>query len=160
MSEICKLLVLAWKRCERDMFALIRIWLGVIIGLTFFGLFTLFNLAYNFQPGVNFVVEYPVGGGMCIEGAIILSAIVGFVNTLSMLTFLFIVVALFEYALSFTTVCYYYDDCSWVIPNQIRAGLGKVSEHFKSEREESRILLEKSRSELKAEISKIKTDTL
>jgi len=158
MSEICKLLDLAWKRCERDMFALIRIWLGVLIGLTIFGLFALLNLAYNFQPWVNYVVEYPAGA-FSIEGAIMLSSIVGFINTLSMLTFLFIVVALFEYALSFTIVCYYYDECSWVVPNRIRAGFDKVSKHFKSEREESRILMEKSRSELKAEISKIK-DTL
>jgi hypothetical protein len=158
MSEICKLLDLAWKRCEMDMFALVRIWIGVIIGLTFFVLFTLFNLAYNFQPWVNYVVEYPAGA-FSIEGAIMLSSIVGFINTLSMLTFLFIVVALFEYALSFTTVCYYYDNCSWVVPNQIGATLDKISRHFKSINEDNAILLEKSRSELKAEISKIK-DTL
>lgn len=157
MSEIVKLLNLAWQNCVRDIHDVISIYLGVLIaGMTFLT-YTFLNLQGNFQPLVNYVDP---SGAYTISTAFSMSMYFSIFNAFSILTFLAIIAILVEYAMSFTYVCYYYDNCSWVVPNTIIKTAKTITNWYwdrvyknkKISRESSK----KSRDDLQSRIAKIR----
>jgi hypothetical protein len=84
---------------------------------------------------------------------------IGFANAVHTLTFIAIVVILFEYTLSFTTICYYYDNKSWAVPKLFRDTCDAISNHFKSQRDENASADRKHRIYLENEILKIRNNT-
>ena len=157
MSEIVDLLTLAWKKCMRDIRDAIGIWTGATIGVLTFVFFAGINYVYNCQSLVT--VPYPVSGLVTVGDAWLVSFYYSLFNTLSILTFLLIVVCLFEYALSFTIVCYYYDNCSWVVPNAIRDAAISVWKTMVQRNNQSKDYNAKWRDSLKTEIAAIRAGT-
>jgi len=118
--------------------------------------FMILNLAVN----VNHlqVVEYipsPDITGTTL-GNVILAAVLGFTNAIYTLTFIAIVVILFEYTLSFTYVCYCYDNRSWAVPALIRNAFAKITTHYSNLRDEEAKNARKDRFAMDAEILKIR----
>ena len=150
---------LAWKNCARDVYAVVYMYIGMLIFIGAFFIFTLLNLTVNFNNMQ--VVQYvpsPDISGTTLANTII-SAMIGFANAVYTLTFLAIVICLFEYALSFTTICYYYDNKSWAVPALFRGAILGVTNHIKSEREENSKSDRKHRIYLENEILKIRNNT-
>ena len=124
MSEIVALLKLAWNNCRHDVFSAIRLWLGGMIGLATLIVFWALNYQNNFKPLITQFT--PIEGVYTTSDALLSATYFGFFNTVFTLTFILIIVLLFEYALSFTIVCYHYDNCSWVTPNLIRKTISSM----------------------------------
>jgi len=154
------LMGLAGERCIKDIFAVVYMYAGMWIFIGAFFTFTLLNLAVNF----NHLQVVPYVGTPDISGTTlsntIISAMIGFVNAVYMLTFLAIAVCLFEYALSFTIVCYYYDNRSWLIPNFVNDTIDEFSNHLKLQREENNKMERKHRVYLENEILKIRNGSV
>jgi hypothetical protein len=68
-------------------------------------------------------------------------------------------VILFEYALSFTTVCYYYDSKSRAIPKLWNSASDAINGHFRLQRDDAEKLDRKRRIYLENEILKIRNNT-
>jgi len=110
-SQFFGLMRLAWKQCEYDMVKLTGLYIGGWIFALAVMAFTILNLAFNFNQTITTKV-YPDLVGTQI-GAVLMSLTFGVTNALYTLAFLFIIVALFEYAYAFLRVAYEYDECSW-----------------------------------------------
>lgn len=152
-DDIWKLLSLAWERCERDVFAAFRMWLGGMVALGSLIVFFALNYQNNFSPLVTDVVTV---GPYTTSDALLISVYYGFFNTVFTLTFLLIIVLLFEYTLSFTIVCYYYDNRSWVVVNTIRGVMDSISKSFERNREIREASAKKSHEDLQSRIAKIR----
>jgi hypothetical protein len=149
--QIEALLGLAWNNCARDIAAVVNMYIGMLVFIAAFLVLWLLNMV-QFLP---FVTMPDINIAGTTLSYVILSAVVGFCNAVAMLTFLAIVVILFEYSLSFTTVCYYYDNKSWAVPRLIRDAVKRLAGHSRSEREENRQADRKYRIFLENEINKI-----
>jgi len=149
------LMGLAWKNCCGDIFAVFRMWLGAMIFIAAFVVFWMLNVA-QYQYMVTSADNYIAGTQMSI---IIMSAMIGFVNAWTFFTFLAIVVCLFEYAMNFTFVCYYYDNKSWLVPTIFKDTIDSIRDHFKSIRTENDKESRKYRIYMENEVLKIRTGT-
>ena len=110
-NQMIGLMKLAWGQCKYDMGKLVGLYLGGwIFALTVLS-FTLLNLAFNFNQTIT-TTAYPDLAGTQIA-AVLMSLLIGVGNAIHTLAFLFIIIALFEYAYAFVRVAYEYDDCSW-----------------------------------------------
>ena len=151
-DDIWKLLSLAWERCERDVFDAIRLYIGGLLALSAFVFLFFLNFYYNAYPHIE-VQFLPY---FTASDALFIAAEYAFVNTFFTLTFILIVVLLFEYTLSFTIVCYYYDNCSWVVVNTIRGVTDSILKSFERNREIREASAKKSRDDLQSRIAKIR----
>jgi hypothetical protein len=92
-------------------------WIGMMAFIIVAAAFFCLNLLYNVVP---YFTTMPPTVTMSSDLALILTALEwGVVNAVSLLTFLAIAICLFTFAIEFAYICYYYDDCSWAIPNAI-----------------------------------------
>jgi hypothetical protein len=150
--QVRALLELAWKECARDVFGVVHMYMGGMIFISAFVIFWLLNVA-QFQ---QFMIAPPVDISGTPLFYIIMAAIYGFSNAVCTLTFLAIIVCLFEYALSFTIVCYHYDNRAWAVPKLIWNAIDKINSHFRSVREDNIKSDRKHRMYLEGEILKIR----
>jgi hypothetical protein len=155
-NQFFQLMRLALKRCDREINKVISLYLGMWVFIVTCGCFVIINMAVNFQPTITTNV-FPNIAGTALN-ATILSLEFAFVNAVFTLTFFAIVICLFEYALNFTIVCYYYDNCSWETPKQINAFFKAIDTHFKKVGLANRIEEAREEDILKTEINKIKND--
>ena len=150
-NQMLGLMKIAWMWCERDIYAVFRMWIGMMLFILVWVTFTIINVA-NHQPLVLMPNMNIAGTQLSI---VILAAYVGFFNAWSMLTFLAIVVCLLEYAGNFLIAAYNYDNRSWEIVNAPRAWLRTMRESSeaasKSDYEEYRKKLDSQIAELKSE---------
>lgn len=154
------LMEIAWGWCERDIYAVIRMWLGMMLFILAFFTFTLLNLVNNFQPLVT-IPDINISGTQ--TAAVFLSCEFGFFNAFSMLTFLAIIVCLLEYTGNFLIAAYHYDNDSWDIVNVPKdlyrrfwvwdeARWGALKSESKTNYEEYRKRLDAQLTDLKTEI--------
>jgi len=139
MTRFLALMELAWKESRGDIHAALNLWIGSMIGLAAFGMFFLIHLGIDFKPaGAAWLptAAQTLPTAISPVGAILISIIYAYVNTFSMFTFLIIVVCLFEYALAFCIVAYYYDGGSWFVVNAINGSARSVTNAFRSFRKE------------------------
>ena len=147
--QICALLNLAWNNCARDIFQVIYMIVG---GCLFSGVY-LVVASLQILEGFS---KLPRDTEFGPAGEIIYQAMYGAIpKVAAILLLIAILVILFEYTLSFTTICYYYDNKSWAVPRLIRDAVKRLADHFRSEREENRQADRKYRIFLENEINKI-----
>jgi hypothetical protein len=147
-NQMVGLLGLAWKKCEWDMAKLFGLYVGGWIFAITVLAFALLNMALNFGPLVTEKVFPDVSG--TILGATLMSFEFGIINAVYTLTFLFIIVSLFEFTYAFLRVAYEYDDCSWEIvkfPYYCNRELLKLVRWADSLGKENRIAAAKARKE-------------
>ena len=115
MNQMKGLLTLAWEDSRHEIFSLFRIAIGALFFvILWFAMFAL-NLSENFQPYVT-TYSTPSIAGTYLE-AFLMSMYIGFTNAVTTFIFLFIVICLFEYSLSFLYIAYRYDNKSWLLVN-------------------------------------------
>jgi hypothetical protein len=154
------LMGLAWKRCAKDIFDVIRIMLGGLLFMLMFLIFTIMNFINWFAP----LPALAPSTEFTQLSALYISATWGYINTLSFGVFLAIIVCLIEYTMSFLHVAYYYDNCSWEIPKQIRLFFGGISKWVSTTRAASHAQNEKDtvkdKYKLMTDIYKIRDDSV
>jgi hypothetical protein len=131
--QVCALLDLAWKNCARDIIAVVHMYIGMILFICAFATFLLLNVA-QYQSFVT-IPDINIAGTQL--SVVIMSMMISFVNAFATITFLAIVICLFEYALSFTIVCYHYDNRAWVTPKLFWNVIDAINSHFQSKRDEN-----------------------
>jgi fatty acid desaturase len=143
-NQITSLLNLAWKRSAGDISTVIAMYAGMWI----------FILAFFVLAALNVAV---------VPNAAIVPAsdpyLVAFLNAITMLTYIAIVAILFRYAASFTSICYYYDNESWMIPNLLRNLCISIVTYDKKQSRADAELYNKNRLSLKSEVLMIRNGT-
>ena len=150
-EELTGLLTLAWENCRKDILAVLDMILGGLLFAIFYMAFVFVNVL-NAESHLVVTEQYLAISGMFHD--IFMGTLFG---VLELLLWLAVVTILFEYALSFTTVCYYYDGKSWVIPKLLHGVNDSINNHFKSQRDENASADRKHRIYLENEILKIRT---
>jgi len=153
-KQVMALLDLAWRNCERDIFAVLHMVIGMVLFILAWFTFSILNVA-KYQSDVTTTSPVDIAGTQL--GIIIMSFMEGFGNTVTFLIFVAIIICLFEYALSFTTICYYYDNKSWAVPRLIRDICNSIISHIRHQQDEDANLDQKHREHLEDEIHKIRT---
>ena len=111
------LLKLTWEGCGSGIRTVIATWMGMVIFITGAVAFLYLNVLYNAIP---YFTTIPPTITMSPDLALLLFVLLlSVINTVSLLTFLAIVICLFTFATEFAYICYYFDDCTWAIPNAI-----------------------------------------
>ncbi len=154
-NQMLGLMELAADRCGDDILYFFHLLLGAGIGLGILCLFTALNYANNFAPWVNF--ELPVGS-IDVSGALLLSFYFGIVNTFCTLIFAFIIACLADYAVTFVSLCYYYDNESWEAVKFVQRINSAITAFFQRDAENWKAKSAERKTEIRAGISKIKDD--
>ena len=144
------LMGLAWSNCSKDIISVFEMFLGgLLVGALAFvlvGVAAIKNLS-QFPPDT-----YMGPVGMAMYDAIFS----GFLGVAYLIPLIVIWVCLFEYALSFSFVCYYYDNKSWLIPKLFNDTIDTISNHFRSQREDNKASARKHRIYMENEVLKIR----
>lgn len=152
LNELGKLLELAWIESRDDIFNVFLMLVGAGVVFVVFVVFFLLNFGFNFVP-----TDTAIPQGMNIANCMFISAVYGLINTVYTVLFIAIIVCLFEYALAFTTICYYYDNCSWSIPNGIRTIGKSIGSAIISFQKNTAMVSKVQSDALKKKVSEIKT---
>jgi hypothetical protein len=155
-DQIKQLLDLAWRRCRTDIFSVIKLYIGMWVFLLAFVTFTIMQYSVNILPYGYKLQEIPDLFWVTQFAGLLLAGEFAFINTICTLTFIAIVVCLFEYALSFTTVCYYYDDGKWETVIQIKRFFRTIKSNIRSSQIKESQLNNEYMKQFKADIQKIK----
>jgi hypothetical protein len=107
-----ELMKIAGRNCERDIGYVVSLYTGMWVFLIIAGLFFVLNMSVNFYPMIDPSIHVPNLEGTQIW-AICMSLFYGVENAICTITFIAIIVCLFEYAINFTYVCYLYDNKQW-----------------------------------------------
>ena len=154
-NQMLELMKLAWERCRGDIKSVINYVIGAGVFFCVFIFYALLNLGTNFNYALG--QTFPPDSAMLVW-AYWGSATYGFVNAASMLLFLAILVCLAEYAGNFLYICYYYDNCSWETPKQIKRFIDEINLHYKKVRKVNHDESLKHKEELISAINKIKSN--
>ena len=156
LREFLAVAELSFKRCERDINAVINMYIGGAVAMAFFAICFIFHF-------IDFLNAFPelLYTDLSLGGAALYYAMTwAILNTFTMLTFIAFCVCLFEYTLSFCIVCYYYDNCSWMIPNATRKLFSTIAQNIKSHSDKIKLANAKEHEEnvedLKSNIAEIK----
>ena len=154
-NQMLALMKIAWDRCKGDINTVMSFVIGAGVFFVVWMFYALLNLGTNFDYalGQNFPPD-----AVMLAYAYWGSFINGSVNAASMLLFFAILVCLLEYTGNFIIVCWYYDDCSWETPYQIKQFLKSINRHILKVRKANVIEAEKSRNALMASIKSIKNN--
>ena len=108
-NQMIGLMQLAWNWCEQDFKYVFAALCGAVFA---FGIFAIsYTMLFSeFQSSVNFVLP---SGSLDMSSVIVLCAAFGLIKAISFILFLLIFVCLADYALTFISVCYHYDNKNW-----------------------------------------------
>lgn len=147
------LMKLAYQRSNTRDF--IGMALGGIAVIFCLGVFWLWNMKYNFEPMVNY--ELPTGM-FDIGDAVALSMVTSLFNTISFLIFIFILLCLADYAISFVILCYHYDNESWETVKFFKQIGDSIDSFLRHDVEQAKIHKAERISKIREDISRIKDD--
>jgi hypothetical protein len=149
------LLKLTWEGCGDGIRTVIDRWLGMMAFIIAAITFAFLNWMVNIYPYLTTmaVTSPPIPSD--VRG-LMMAAYIGSWNAFCLLTFIAIASGLFTFAVEFTYICYYYDDCSWAIPNQF-ISFGKwVVAGYKKFRMAKAVYVKERHDELVNKIKEIK----
>ena len=152
-NQMIALMELAWERCQNGIYGVYNLLIGAAIGIAFVILFSGIHFVeyISAYPDVLHETIFPSLGSVLLY-----SIEFGLVNAVSTILFLATVVCLAEYGGNFVYVCYYYDNCSWEIPKQIRNIILIIAARFRQSRDYNMKISCQHRMELLNQINKIK----
>ena len=151
-NQMLGLMKLAWERSSSGIHDLISMFFGAAIFVALMFAITLRHFVV-FNQWVNF--ELPIGA-LDEYGAMALAIEFGFINTVSILIFTFILAGLAWYTIEFVILCYHYDNESWEIICLINRGSNAITDWFRRDAADARAKKAKRIAEIKSEISRLK----
>ncbi len=146
------LMKLAWERSSSGIHDLISMFFGAAIFLIFMCVFTLQNFLV-FNPAVNYQLPE---GALDVYGALLLAIQFGFINTATLLIFMFVIVCLAWYTIEFVILCYHYDNESWEVIRLANRASNAITDWFRRDAADARTKNAKRIAEIKSEISRLK----
>jgi hypothetical protein len=151
-NQMVGLMEIAWGYCYRDIYTVIHYYIGVLLAMITFFLFTM----AHFVDAQQFVDKVePVS---TLAGAMWYSVTWGFVNTFCFLTLLAILVCLLEYTGNFLIAAYHYDNESWFTVNTIRGSIRSYWKWVRGNQEKQDIEYKYYRDELHVKLISLKTE--
>ena len=152
-NQMLGLIKLAWERSSGGIHDLIGMFFGAAIFVFFMFIFSLQNFLV-FNPAVNYQLPE---GAFDIYAAYTLAISYGFINTVFILIFMFILVGLAWYTIEFVILCYHYDNESWEVICLINRGSNAITDWFRRDAADARAKKAKRVAEIKSDISRLKS---